>query len=134
MPAEKVGSLTAQTTIKTLPANETYPRFETSATGGGTLAGGEVQCMATYSAEIRPSGFLYGECPNAGVIMAADGVATFRATGTGSFTEDGGASFKGVVYFETTAPSLASLSGAAVVYNWDVDAEGNATWEMWEWK
>ena len=134
MPAEKVGSLTAQTTIKTLPANETYPRFETSATGGGTLAGVEVQCMATYSAEIRPSGFLYGECPNAGVIMAADGVATFRATGTGSFTEDGGSSWKGVVYFNATAPSLASLNGVAVAFTWDVDGDGNAIWELWALK
>ena len=134
MPAEKIGSITAQTTLKTLPANETLPRFETSATGGGTLAGVEVQLMVTYAAEIRPNGFIYGECPNAGVIMAADGVGTFRATGSGSFTEDGGSAFKGVAYFETTAPSLTSLNGAVLVYNWDVDAEGMATWELWEWK
>ena len=134
MATEKIGSLTGQTTIKTLPANETFPRFETSATGAGTLAGVEVQFMATYSAEIRPNGFLYGECPNAGVIMTADGVATFRASGTGSFTEDGGAAFKGIVYFETSAPSLSSLNGAAVVYNWDVDSEGVATGELSEWK
>ena len=66
--------------------------------------------------------------------MTSDGVATFRASGTGSFTEDGGATFKGIVYFETSAPSLSSLNGAAVVYNWDVDAEGGATWELWQWK
>ena len=66
--------------------------------------------------------------------MAADGVATFRATGIGSFTEDGGVAFKGMVYFQTSAPSLSSLNGASVVYNWDVDPEGNATWELWEWK
>ena len=134
MAAEKIGSMSGQSTVKTLPANETSPRFETSAAGAGTLAGAEVQFMATYSAEIRPNGFLYGECPNAGVIMTSDGVATFRASGTGSFTEDGGATFKGIVYFETSAPSLSSLNGAAVVYNWDVDAEGGATWERWQWK
>ncbi|MBI50158.1 MAG: hypothetical protein CL781_02345 [Chloroflexi bacterium] len=134
MGAEKIGSMSGQTTVKVLPANETSPRFETTGAGTGTLAGVDVQFMATYGAELRPNGFLYGECPNSGVIMAGDGVATFRASGTGSFTEDGGATFKGIVYFETSAPSLSSLNGAAVVYNWDVDGEGGASWELWQWK
>jgi len=135
MPVEKIGSIKAVTTVKVLPANGTNPRFEVSApSGSGTLAGADVQSMATYSAELREDGTIYGECPNSGVIMASDGVATFRASGIGAFTEDGGTSFKGIVYFQTSAPSLSSLNGAAVVYNWDVDAEGNATWELWEWK
>lgn len=135
MPVEKIGSIKAVTTVKVLPANGTNPRFEVSApSGSGTLAGADVQSMATYSAELREDGTIYGECPNSGVVMASDGVATFRASGIGAFTEDGGTSFKGIVYFQTSAPSLASLNGAAVVYNWDVDAEGNATWELWEWK
>ena len=58
MAAEKIGSMSGQSTVKTLPANETSPRFETSAAGSGTLAGAEVQFMATYSAEIRPNGYL----------------------------------------------------------------------------
>jgi len=83
---------------------------------------------------MRADGTLYGECPNRGVIMAKDGVATFRATGIGAFTADGEASFRGVCYFQATVPSLASLNGVAVVYDWDVDADGTATWELWEWK
>ena len=131
---EKIGSLKGSTTTKTLSVEGSLPKFETSAQASGTLAGVEVTTMATYWAEMQANGTLYGECPNAGVIMAQDGVATFRASGTGSFTADGGVSFKGVVYVQTTAPSLSSLNGAALVYNWDVDAEGNATWELWEWK
>ena len=135
MAAEKIGSITATTTTKTLTANGTNPRFETSAlTGSGTIVGAQVlNIMATYSAELRDDGTIYGECPNAGLILAEDGVATFRATGIGHFTEDGGASFKGMVYFQTTAPSLSSLNGSAVVYNWVVDPEGNAQWELWKW-
>ena len=134
--AEKIGSITAITNAISLPANGTKPRFEVHAiSGSGTLAGADIfQIMATYSAEMRGDGTIYGECPNAGVVIAADGVATFRATGIGSFTEEGGTTFKGMVYFETSAPSLASLNGAAVVYDWDVDAAGNATWELWQWK
>ena len=136
MPAEKLGSIKSIVTQKVLPANGTNPRIEVTAiSGSGTLAGAEIfQAMVTYQSEVRPDGIIYGECPNSGLVIAADGMATFRATGIGSFTEDGGAAFKGVVYFETSAPSLASLNGAAVVYNWDVDAEGNAAWELWEWK
>jgi hypothetical protein len=135
MSAEKIGSITGTTTTKTLPASGTNPRFETSLlTSSGTLAGAQVQAMASYSSELREDGTVYGECPNAGVIMTQDGLATFRATGIGHFTEDGGAMFKGVAYFQTKAPSLSSLNGSAVVYNWDVDAEGNAQWELWEWR
>jgi hypothetical protein len=134
MLGEQVGSLTASTINKPLSADGALPKFEVTATGGGTLAGAEVQTLATYSAEMRADGTLYGECPNQGVIMTQDGVATFRATGSGSFTADGGAIFRGAVYFQASAPSLASLNGTCCVYHWDVDAEGNATWDIWEWK
>ena len=134
--AEKIGSIKAVTTARTLPANGTNPVFEVSAISGkGTLAGAEIiQMMATYNSEMGSTGILLGECPNAGVVIAADGVATFRATGIGTFTEDGGATFKGVCYFQTSAPSLTKLNGAAIIFNWDVDAEGNAAWELWQWK
>ena len=133
MLGEQIGALTASTTNKPLSADGALPKFEVTATGGGTLAGAEVQTLATYAAQMRADGTLYGECP-AGVIMTGDGVATFRATGTGSFTADGGAIFRGAVYFQAAAPSLSSLNGTCGMYEWDVDAEGNATWNIWEWK
>ena len=136
MASEKLGSIKAVATTKALPANGALPRFEvTVPSGSGTLAGADIfQMIATYSAEMREDGTLLGDCPNSGLLIAADGVATFSATGIGTFTEDGGAIFKGMAYFQTLAPYLASLNGAAVVYNWDVDAEGNAAWELWQWK
>ena len=133
MLGEKLGSMQLTTSNKVLPSNGSLPRFETTTIGSGTLAGTEVNGMATYTADMRPDGTLYGECPNQGVVIAEDGVATFTATGIGTFTEDGGSSFKGMVYFQTSAPSLSSLNGVAVVYDWEVDAEGNASWDMWEW-
>ena len=134
MLGEKIGSMQQTTTDKLLPGNGALPRFETTAQGSGTLAGTEVQGMATYTSDMRADGTLYGECPNQGLVMAADGVATFTATGIGTFTEDGGSSFKGMVYFQASAPSLSSLNGKAVVYDWVVDPEGNASWDLWEWK
>jgi hypothetical protein len=129
----KIGSLKATTTTTVLPTEGSLPKFEVSTQGSGTLAGVNVTTMATYWAEMRPDGTLYGECP-AGGIMTQDGVATFRATGTGSFTADGGAIFRGAVYLQAAAPSLSSLNGTCGMYEWDVDAEGNATWNIWEWK
>ena len=134
MLGEQVGSLTASTINTPLSAEGALPKFETSATGGGTLAGAEVQMLATYSSDMRADGTLYGECPNQGIVMTQDGVATFRASGVGAFTAEGGATFRGVVYFQASAPSLSSLNGICGVYHWDVDAEGHATWEIWEWE
>ncbi|MBG82453.1 MAG: hypothetical protein FI699_03360 [SAR202 cluster bacterium] len=134
MLGEKLGSMQLTTSNKVLPSIDGLPSFETTTMGAGTLVGAEVQGMATYTSDMRADGTLYGECPNSGVVMAQDGVATFTATGIGRFTEDGGSSFKGMVYFQTSAPSLSSLNGMAVVYDWLVDAEGNASWDMWEWK
>ena len=74
-----------------------------------------------------------GECPNSGVVMTSNGAATFRATGCRQMTGDGGAKFRGAVYFQTSAPSLMSVNGKCMVYEWDVDGQGNATWNIWEW-
>tara|TARA_B100001123_G_scaffold430295_1_gene549994 strand:- start:5925 stop:6326 length:402 start_codon:yes stop_codon:yes gene_type:complete len=133
MLGEKIGEIQCSTTNKALPTDGAMPIFETSAQGGGTLGGVQVQSLATYSSQMREDGTLYGECP-AGVVMTADGVATFKATGIGRFTADGGATFRGAVYFQATAPSLASLNGICAVYDWEVDAEGTATWTLWEKK
>ena len=127
MLGDQIGTITCTTTNKPLPTEGALPKFETTAEGAGTLAGAQVQSIATYSSQMRADGTLYGECPNQGVVMAQDGVATFRATGMGTFTADGGATFRGAVYFESAAPSLASLKGLCGVYHWDVDAEGTAT-------
>ena len=83
MLGEKVGTFTGTTTDKVMPAQGGLPSFETSAQTSGKLAGAECQSMDTYSAQMQPDGSLYGECPNSGVVMTNDGVATFRATGCG---------------------------------------------------
>ena len=135
MLGEKVGSISGPSSMKAIPAVDGNPAFETVASGlSGTLAGTDVTSFATYSAAMRDDGSFYGECPNSGVIMAADGAGTVRATGIGSPTADGGFAFKGVVYFESAAASLSSLNGVAVVYDWNVDANGDASWDLWEWK
>lgn len=131
---EKLGTIPCTTRSKMLPVEGTLPKFEVTAEGSGTLVGVDVKSLATYQGGVRADGFLEGEVPNSGVLMAGDGVATYRATGIGSFTEDGGSSWKGVVYFNATAPSLTDLNGVAVAFTWDVDGDGNAIWELWALK
>ena len=131
---EKLGTIQCTSRSKMLPVEGAFPKFEVTAEGMGTLGGANVKSLATYQGGIRADGFLEGECPNSGAVVTDDGVATFRATGIGSFTEDGGSSWKGVTYFNATAPSLAGLNGVAIAYSWDVDGEGNAAWELWALK
>ena len=97
------------------------------------MLGVEGQFMATYWAQINPDGSVYGECPDSGVVLTAEGPVTFRANGAGAFTEDGGAKFRGSAFFTTAVPSLTELNGMCLVHEWDVDGDGNATWQLWEW-
>ena len=133
MLGKKVAEMTAITANKMLPANNGNPRFETSCDGTGTMLGVEGKFMATYWAQINPDGSVYGECPDSGVVLTAEGPVTFRANGAGAFTEDGGAKFRGSAFFTTAVLSLAELNGMCLVHEWDVDGDGNATWQLWEW-
>ena len=116
MLGKKVAEMTAITANKMLPANNGNPRFETSCDGTGTMLGVEGQFMATYWAQINPDGSVYGECPDSGVVLTAEGPVTFRANGAGAFTEDGGAKFRGSAFFTTAVPSLAELNGMCLVH------------------
>ena len=53
MLGEKAGSLQATVTVKALSAKNSRPVFEVSAQGAGTLGGGDVNMMATYTAEVQ---------------------------------------------------------------------------------
>ena len=81
MLGKKVAEMTAVTANKMLPSNNGQPRFETSCEGTGTMLGVEGQFMATYWAQINPDGSVYGECPDSGVVLTAEGPVTFRANG-----------------------------------------------------
>lgn len=73
MLGKKVAEMTAVTSNKMLPSNNGQPRFETSCEGTGTMLGVEGQFMATYWAQINPDGSVYGECPDSGVVLTAEG-------------------------------------------------------------
>jgi hypothetical protein len=136
MLGEKIGDFRGKVTGQRVLSSEAGPRAETSFEVSGSLYGIATTMLGTYWSMVRPDGTLYGECPQQGLIMTADGeVGTWTAAGVGRFTGQGTAvSFRGAIYFQTVPEKLARLKQVAVLYEWDIDAQGNAATPLWEWK
>jgi hypothetical protein len=45
-----------------------------------------------------------------------------------------GTTFRGAIYYETGAASLARLNECAAVYEFAIDADGKCRSEVWEWR
>ena len=137
MLGEKLGELHGKVTgQRILPPEGAYPKCETSFEISGTVLGVQVTVMGTYWSIIRQDGTLYGECPWQGIIMTKEGdTGTWSGAGVGWFTGEGTAvSMRGSLYFQIASKKLAQLNRIAVPYEWDVDAQGTARCEIWEWK
>jgi hypothetical protein len=127
------GKVTGQ---RVLPAEGPSPRMEVSFELSGTLLGKKVTMLGTYWSQVRPDGSLYGECPRQGVLMTPAGeMGTWTGAGVGQFTGKGSAvSYRGAVYFTVGGKSLARLGKMAVVYEWEIDEQGNGEARFTEWK
>lgn len=137
MLGEKLGEFRGKVTgQRVLPSEGSSPKLETSFEISGTVLGVEATMMGTYWSMVRSDGTLYGECPQRGIIMTRDGeVGTWTAAGVGRFTGRGSAvSFRGAIYFQAPSEKLARLNRVAVLYEWEVDENGNAQTPLWEWK
>ena len=131
--ADYQGKITGR---RILPSDGTTAKIETSFEVSGKIMGIDSTMMGTYWSTVKPDGFLYGECPWQGVLMTLDGdMATWGGAGAGRFTGQGsGVSFRGAVYYQTSSPKLARLNGMAVVYEWEMDGNGDGKVSLWEWK
>ena len=137
MLGDKLGEFQGKVTgQRILPPDGPGPKVETSFEVSGTILGVQATMLGTYWSTVRPDGTLYGECPKQGVIMTGDGeMGQWSAAGVGRFTGQGAAvSFRGAIYFHGAAGKLAPLNAMAVLYEWDIDAQGNAQTPLWEWK
>jgi hypothetical protein len=136
MLGEKLGELRGKVMgQRILPPEGEHPKCETSFEISGTVLGVQATVMGTYWSIVRQDGTLYGECPWQGIIMTKDGdMGTWSGAGVGRFTGEGAAvSFRGALYFQIASKKLAPLNSIAVPYEWDVDAQGAARIEIWEW-
>ncbi len=99
----------------------------------GKLLGVDIMEIGTYWSQNNPDGSLYGE--GQGVVITNDGdVATWKGSGVGRFVGGGAVKYRGAIYYTTASQKLARLNGAATVFEFDVDPEGNTHSKLWEWK
>jgi len=134
MQGDKVGESTGRViSQRVLPNPEGAPKMETSFKSGGKLLGADANETGTYWSIIRPDGTIFGE--GQGVIMGTEGnLATWVGQGVGTTREGGAVSYRGAIYYQSSSPTWSRLNGVAVIFEYEVDAEGNTRSQLWEWK
>ena len=127
---EEQGKITGR---RVLPSDGEGPKVEVSFQASGKLFGVELTDLGTYWSVVQPNGALYGE--GQGVMMTMQGdVVQWTGAGRGRFTEQGGVSFRGAVYYRTTSEKLARLNGVAGVYEHEAGPDDRVANKIWEWK
>lgn len=127
---ESRGKMTGHRVVR---SGASGPRVEVSFQSSGKILGVECKEVGTYWSAMRPGGFFYGE--GQGVVMTKGGESlVWVGQGTGHPKPKGGMSWRGAVYYETASKELARLNGAAVVFEFETDAEDNTRSKYWEWK
>ncbi len=127
---EERGTITAR---RVLPSDGHGPKVEVTFEASGNVLGADATDLGTYSSVVQPNGALYGE--GQGVIMTPRGeVIQWTGAGRGRFTEQGGVSFRGAVYYQTSAEQFSRLNGVAAVYEHEAGQDGSVVTKYWEWK
>jgi hypothetical protein len=134
MLGEKIGEMSGKIgSQRVLSIEGGTPKVETSFQQNGSLLKTDVKETGTYWTVVRPDGTQYGE--GQGVTMTKDGkLATWKGHGVGVTKKDGSATYRGALYYQTMPPKLSRLNKVAVLFEYEVDAEGNTQSEYWEWK
>ena len=134
MLGEKLGDEQGRITLRrVLPSGGGGPRVEVCFEGSGKLFGLDITDIGTYWSVVQPNGLLYGE--GQGVIMSTQGdIAQWTGAGRGHFTAQGGVSFRGAVYYQTSSEKLARLNSVAIVFEHEAGADGSVRTQYWEWK
>lgn len=134
MLGQKIGEEKGKITGRRILRNDDLTcSIESSHQGTGQILGTKYSTMATYSSVMRDGGTLFGE--GQGLVMTEDGESmTWMGQGVGQPKGKGGISFRGAIYFHTASKKLAALNSVAVLYEYDVDDEGNFTSQLYDWK
>ena len=121
------------TTQRVLPNPGGGPKIETSFQSSGSLLGVASTETGTYVTVARPDGSLFGE--GQGITMSREGdVLSWVGQGVGTLQKDGAVSYRGAVYCQTSSPKWARLNSLAVLFEYEVDAEGQTSSRFFEWK
>jgi quercetin dioxygenase-like cupin family protein len=123
------------TSMRVIPGAEGQGlKVEVSFQSAGEILGIPATGIGTYSAVTRPDGLLYGE--GQGMITTKDGeTAIWKGNGVGRPTGRGSAvSWRGAVYYQTSADHLKRLNGVAGIFEHEADENGNTIGRTYEWK
>ncbi|MBI5494881.1 MAG: hypothetical protein HY904_07610 [Deltaproteobacteria bacterium] len=135
MLGERIGEGKGKVTVERVLATKAGepPQMEICFKQHGTLLGVSITDTGTYCSALRPDGTLFGE--GQGVVMSDAGdAATWVGEGVGTLKKDGAASYRGALYFRTQASKWARLNSCAVLFEYEVDAQGNTRSTSFEWK
>jgi hypothetical protein len=133
MLGEQLGEERGQVLLRRALPSDTNPKVEVTIQTEGRILDIDTTDMGTYVATVQPDGTLEGE--GQGFVRGAGNeVATWKGGGVGHFTDDGGVSWRGAIYYRTQSPGLARLNGIAVLFEYDVDASGKTEAKIFEWK
>ena len=120
------------TNRRVLPNDGSGLKVELSYETEATILGITAVQLGTYWTEVQPGGFIYGE--GRGIITTHDGaVAEWIGSGRGRPTNEGGASFRGVLYLQSSAETLARVNGLTVILEHESDRDGNIETTGYEW-
>lgn len=134
MQGDKICEYSGKITSRRVLANPGGgPKMETSQELRGKLLGVNTTENSTYWSVVRPDGTLFGE--GQGIAMSEQGdLATWVGQGVGRIGEGGAVSFRGAVFYHSSSPRWSRLNSVAAIFEYAVDAEGNSSSTLWEWK
>lgn len=134
MQGEMIGEESGRVTLRrVLPNGDGSPKMETCAQTDLVLLGVRAANTVTYASVVRPDGTLFGE--GQGIVMSQEGdMATWVGQGVGVMKKEGGVSFRGAVYYQTSSPKWARLNNVAAIFEHEVDGDGIVRSQLWEWK
>jgi hypothetical protein len=135
MLGDKVGELRGKvTTMRVLEPDPEGARVEVTMQETGSLFGVDVQTTVTYVSRPRPGGLIFGE--GHGALFTPDGESmTWKGLGFGKPKGKGqAASWRGTLFYKGTSRKLERLTTAPVVFEYEIDENGNSHGKLTEWK
>jgi hypothetical protein len=110
------------------------PTIETSVAASGSYKGTQVKGRGTFVGRPTSTGVLRSE--GRGVIIAGESeMATFTVEGVGRITPSGSVNWRGSLFYRTSSTGkLAFLNNLVGVFEAVINAEGNFSEKVWEWK
>ena len=132
MLGELISATTGKRVVRRVLSSEP-PTAEVSFEDSGHIAGVATTGIGTYTSVVKPDGSIHGE--GEGVSFTADGeTVSWKGTGLGKFGAGGTVSYRGMLYYRTPSAKLAKINNTCGVFEYEVDAAGNTTSKIWEWK